>query len=162
MLFVTRKYTIINANFKFINATGFELERKCRFAKKFVNFVVRRVYHKYQITLLKTLTNAVFQFPTFCLLGACKSRSGSLQSKPVLSYRLRCNISPQQSNFDDKLRTKVFPSNLQTICTRKFYISILKLLFKTAILLPCSEQQNTLPFCSQSNKTINMPAGCLK
>ena len=78
---------------------GFELERKCRFAKKFVNFAVRRVYHKYQITLLETLTNAIFQFPTFCLLGACKSRSGHLQSKLVLSCGLHCNISPQQSNF---------------------------------------------------------------
>ena len=68
--------------------------------------MVWRVYHKYQITLLKML-NAIFQFPTFCLLGACKSHSGHLQSKLVLSYGLRCNISPQQSNFDDKLKTEV-------------------------------------------------------
>ena len=96
------------------SSPGFELERKCRFAK---NFVVRRVYHKYQITLLKTLTTAIFQFPIFCLLGACKSRSGHLQSKPVLSCGLHCNISPQQSNFDDKLKTEVFPSNFKLLFT---------------------------------------------
>ena len=69
--------------------------------------MVRRVYHKYQITLLKTLTNAIFQLPTFCLLGMCKSCSGHLQSKLVLSCRLHWNISLQQSNFDDKLKTEV-------------------------------------------------------
>ena len=124
--------------------------------------MVQRVYPKYQITLLETLTNTIFQVLTFCLLGMCKSYSGHLHSKSVLSCRLHCNISLQQSNFDDKLKTEVFPSNLQTICICKFNISLLKLLFQTAILLLCSEQQNTQPFCSRSNKTINMPVGCLK